>query len=277
MKANLYSKDGNKKGDIELPSIFSTKIRPDLVRKLINSQVFLNMQPSSHDPEAGKKHSASGTISHKRHDWKGHYGRGISRAPRKTMWRKGTQFYWIGAEISSTRGGRRAHGPKLIKRLRKINKKEIKLAFNSALSATVSPEYLTSRYSSLDSIKSIPAVIESLPEKTKPLLSTINSIFSEASNILKKKKAIRAGKGKARGRKYKSSSGLLIIKADSEKSKSSVLEIQSVSNISLNSLYPLGRLTLYTKKAIEQLSDSEKTKKEKTSKKEEKKVKEKTK
>jgi len=274
MKASLYTQDGKSKGEIELPALFSTTIRPDIVQKIIRSQIFLQMQPFSHDPLAGKKHSASGTISHQRHDWKGHYGRGISRIPRKTMWRRGTQFYWIGAEISSTRGGRRAHGPSLIKRLRKVNKKEMEIAFNSALSATVSPKYIIERYSSLDSIKGIPAVIESIPEKTKVLLSTIKTIFPDISEILVKKRSVRAGRGKARGRKYKSSPGLLIIKSDSEVVKSSLVEIKSVSNISLDSLYPLGRLTLYTKKAIEQLGTLENKKESKS---EDKKVKEKKK
>ncbi|MAG38413.1 50S ribosomal protein L4 [Candidatus Pacearchaeota archaeon] len=250
MKAQLYSKDGKGKGDIELPDLFSKDIRSDLVQKYINASVVLKTQPYSHDPKAGKKHSASGTISHKRHDWKGHYGRGISRVPRKTMWRRGTQFYWIGAELSSARGGRRAHGPKLVKRIRKINKKEIQKAFNSALSATAFPEQIVSRYSSINKIESVPAVIESLPEKTKDLKNAIKNIFQNMDNIVFKNKTVRAGKGKARGRKYKSNPGLLIIKADSEKVKSKEFDIVSINELSISDLYPLGRLTLYTKKSL---------------------------
>src|SRR3989338_59927 len=111
MKAHLYSKEGKQKSQIELPHQFSVNVRNDLVQKLINSLVFISSQPYAPNPEAGKRHSASGIISHKRHDWKGHYGRGISRIPRKIMSRRGTQFFWIGAEISSARGGRRAHPP----------------------------------------------------------------------------------------------------------------------------------------------------------------------
>jgi ribosomal protein L4 len=123
MKASLYNIKGKKKSDLILPKVFDTKIREDIVLKFLEASKF--MQPYSPAHDAGKKHSAAGTISHKRHDWKGHYGRGISRIPRKTMWRRGTQFFWIGAEISSARGGRRAHGPKGIGKERKINLKEI--------------------------------------------------------------------------------------------------------------------------------------------------------
>ena len=119
MKATLYDTKGTKKSDISLPEIFDTKVREDVAIKTFQSFKFMEMQPYSHAPEAGKRHSASGTISHQRHQWKGHYGKGIARVPRKTMWRRGTQFMWIGAEVASTRGGRRAHGPMLIKRPKK--------------------------------------------------------------------------------------------------------------------------------------------------------------
>lgn len=269
MKADLYSADGKKKSQLELPKLFDMTPRADLVQKYVNANIFSKMQPYSHAEEAGKRHSASGIISHKRHDWKGHYGKGISRVPRKIMWRRGTQFFWIGAEISSTRGGRRAHGPGLVKRLRKINKKEIKLTFNSVLASTVSKDLITKRYATLEKSPEAPAVIESLPEKSKALISAINSIFSDFSQIISRKKSSRAGKGKMRGRKYKTSAGLLIITADDEKAKSSVFEIRPISELTISDLYPLGRLTLYTKKAIEQLASAEsadKPKKEEKSK-----------
>ena len=140
MKTILYTIKGEKKGNIELPKVFEKPIREDIAHKYFEAVKLAHIYSS--DPEGGKKHSASGTISHKRHDWKGHYGRGISRIPRKTMWRRGVQFMWIGAEISGTRGGRRAHPPKGIGKEKKINKKEIKIAMNSALASTGNEKYL---------------------------------------------------------------------------------------------------------------------------------------
>src|SRR3989338_8161898 len=176
IKAILYDVKGTKKGEIEMPEVFSTKIRKDIAAKYFEATKFTYKHPYTHDPEAGRKHSASGTISHKRHDWKWHYGKGISRVPRKTMWRRGTQFYWVGAEVSGARGGRRVHCPKGIGRERKLNKKEIKIALNSGFAATVSKEHLLSRYSSLTEIKNIPAVIEALPKKTRELKSTLKEV-----------------------------------------------------------------------------------------------------
>nr|AQS29550.1 hypothetical protein [uncultured archaeon] len=256
MKSTLYSTEGKSLKEIELPKIFETEIREDIVSKYFESERLV--QPYSSYAEAGKRHSASGTISHQRHKWKGHYGRGISRIPRKTMWRRGTQFFWIGAEVSSTRGGRRAHPPKGIGREKKINKKEIQLAINSALAATAYPSFIISRYSSIEKFDKAPAVIESLPEKTKQLKSTLNSIYPNIQNLIFKNKEIRAGKGNMRGRKYKSNAGILIIKSEKEKQKFSGIDVKPVSEITIADLYPLGRITLYTKQALEELNREEK-------------------
>ncbi len=257
MKAKLYSSDGTPKGEISLPSLFETKIREDITAKYFESEKI--KQPYSPDERAGRKHSAAGTISHKRHDWKGHYGRGISRIPRKTMWRRGTQFFWIGAEISGTRGGRRAHPPKGIGKEKKINKKEIQIAMNSAFASTASAELIMRRYSSLEKINSAPVVIESLPPKTKELMNSLKKILGSAFNLALRKKSVRPGK--ARGRKYKSNAGLLVVTGSEEQAKSKGVEIKRANELSISDLYPLGRLAIYTKQALEDLS--KKTKEEK--------------
>ena len=256
MKTTIFDSKGSKQSQINLPKIFETPVRADLIQKYFEADKFT--QPYAPDTKAGKKHSASGTISHKRHDWKGHYGRGISRIPRKTMWRRGTQFFWIGAEVSSTRGGRRAHPPKGVGKEKKINKKEINLAISSAFAATANKDYVLSRYSSLDKLDSAPGVIDSMPAKTKDAVSTLKKIFGSAFSLVLKKKSVRAGRGKTRGRKYKSNAGLLVIVGSDEKSKFSGLDIKPLSEVTISDLYPLGRLTLYTKKAIEELGGKKK-------------------
>jgi len=251
MKATLYSPDGKKKSQIELPKIFETAIREDLVKKYFEADKLI--QPYASDPEAGKRQSASGTISHKRHDWKGHYGRGISRVPRKTMSRRGTQFNWVGANVPGTRGGRRAHPPKGIGKEKKINKKEMHLAFNSAFAATANSKIILSRYSSLEKIEA-PSVIESLPAKTKLLTKVLKEIFKN-DKLVFKNKTVRAGKGKTRGRKYKSNAGVLIITGKQEEKKMKGFDIKPSGEVVIADLYPLGRLTLYTQKSLKELED----------------------
>jgi len=217
MKATLYSKDGTKKSQIDLPKLFEIRIREDIVAKYFEADKLI--QPYSSFKEAGKRQSASGKISHKRHDWKGHYGRGISRVPRKTMWRRGTQFFWVGANAPGTVGGRRAHPPKGIGKEKKINKKEVKLAMNSGFAATARPEYLAKRYASLDKIENIPIIIDSPPEKSKQLKAMLKSVLKDNFHLTFKRKSVRAGKGKTRGRKYKSTAGVLMIISNDEKAK----------------------------------------------------------
>ncbi|MDO8508436.1 MAG: 50S ribosomal protein L4 [Nanoarchaeota archaeon] len=255
MKAQLYDLKGNKKKEIELPAVFNSKVREDIVMKYYEASKFAERHPYAPNREAGKRHSASGTISHRRHMWKGHYGKGISRIPRKTMWRRGTQFFWVGAEVASTRGGRRAHPPKIDRRVRKINKKEFILALNSAFASTANEAFIQKRYASLSKLNNkFPIIIESVSSiKTKDLIALLKSIFGDISHLALKTKSVRSGKGKLRGRKYKSNAGVLLIKSSTENIKMKGIDIKSVKEIKISDLYPLGRLTIYTEKALEEL------------------------
>ena len=258
MKGTLYSTKGEKKGEVQLPELFDTPIREDVAAKYYEADKFAHKQPYSHAPTAGRRHSASGTISHRRHEWKGHYGKGISRAPRKAMWRRGTQFFWVGAEVSGARGGRRVHGPSLTERARKVNKKEVVLALNTCFASTAVKDKVLSRYSSLAGKKvamTFPIVIESKLDnvKAKEMLSLLNKIFSEVSSVVFKNKEVRAGRGKTRGRKYKSNAGLLLVKSKDEKIKFPGVEVLSTDEICIEDIYPLGRLTAYTEKALKEM------------------------
>jgi large subunit ribosomal protein L4e len=259
MKAQLLSVDGKKGKEISLPKVFSKKIREDILKKAFEAERF--WQPYSHDPMGGKKNSASGTISHKRHDWKGHYGRGISRVPRKTMWRRGTQFYWVGAEISSTRGGRRAHGPKGNIPIKKINKKEYEIAFASAIASTANDKFILERYARVEDVKAdLPFVMESKisSAKTKDLIEGVEKVLGKLKVVAKREKSIRAGRGKLRNRKYKKSAGLLIVTGDDEELKSNVFEQIKMKELIVSDLYPAGRVVIYTENAIKNLEELEK-------------------
>lgn len=253
MKAKLFDITGKEKSEVELPKVFSITIREDVAQKYNEVYLYQNRVWYSPFDEAGRRHSASGTISHRRHEWKGHYGKGIARVPRKAMWRRGTQFYWIGTEVSGTRGGRTVHTPSGVRAPVKMNIKEIKLAMNSAIAATASKEHITKRYSTLSNFTSAPFVIESLPTKTKDLLSALKNIFGDSFSLVLQKKSVRAGKGKSRGRRYKSTAGLLVVTGDEEKAKFSGVDVISVKELTISDLFPLGRLALYTKKALEQM------------------------
>ncbi|MBS3066362.1 50S ribosomal protein L4 [Candidatus Pacearchaeota archaeon] len=260
MKSQILSIDGKKLKEIELPKIFSTKIREDIMKKTFESEQITHPYGPSY--KAGRQHSASGIIRHIRHKWKSGYGRGMSRIPRKIMWRRGTQFYWIGAEISGTRGGRRAHGPKPegTVKIKRINKKERKFALHSAIASTVYPEKIVERYYRIDEIKGVelPIIVESkISElKTKELMNSLDKILGKLK-ILKEKNS-RSGRGKLRNRKSKTSKGIIIITGNDEKIKTNMVDNVKVKELIVSDLYPIGRITVYTEKAIKDIENLEK-------------------
>ena len=270
MKANLFDVEGKKLKKIEVPEFFNERIRVDLIKKIL--ELLKRKQPYGPSPVAGNQHSASGKLKHHRHVWKSQYGRGMSRVPRMQRSRKGSQFDWVGATVPNTRGGRRAHPPKVISMFTegKINKKELKIATLCAISATASQKYLSKRYSTLKNENKIelPILVESkITElKTKKLLETLKTILGEKLySIAIQKKDIRKGIGKLRGRKYKSTLGLLLVLGDGEKLKTTAFDTVSVKELSIKDLAKgePGRLTVYTQKAIADLKERFSDKKEK--------------
>jgi large subunit ribosomal protein L4e len=264
MKAKILDINGNEKGTIDIPKAFESKVREDIVAKVLESKK--RQQPYSPSPVAGKQHAAKGKVRHIRHVWRSGYGRGASRVPRKIFSRKGSQFNWEGAEVPQAKGGMRAHPPKVIQFMKnlKINKKELKIAFESALSATIQEKYLLKKYPTLKKLdKKAPFIVSSeiLKLKTKELLKSIKSILGE--ELFEKsirKKSVRAGKGKSRGRKYKSNAGMIFVIGENEKLKTNLFEIQSVKRLSTEDLAKggVGRLAIYTEEAIKNLGEKKK-------------------
>ena len=258
MKTKLIDRSGNSKGEANLPKNFTFPIRRDILLKVFEAQKGFFMQPYGTDKLAGRRYSASGILRRKRHAWKGTYGKGISRVPRKIMSRSGTSFNWIGATVSNTRGGRRPHSSKAEKNLfRKINKKEALIAINSGLTGTVDSHSLERKYGrkvhsgfvfSDDILKS----------KTKDFLIALEKVFGESFNLVLKRKTIRAGMGKNRGRKYKENAGLLFVISDKEEMKRSGIDVVKVSDLKIRDLSPNGvpgRIAGYSENAIKEIGE----------------------
>lgn len=256
MKTKLFDKTGKEKGSIDLPKNFSVRIREDILSKVFETQKGIYTQAYGAKEGAGAQYSASGIIKKRRHDWKASYGKGISRIPRKVMSRHGASFNWIGATVSNTRGGRRPHAPRSGKNpFKKINKKELLIAFNSALAGTVNPNFLEKKYGR--KIKSGFVFDDKiLGVKTKDFITTMKTLFGDAFNSVLKHKSVRAGIGGMRGRKYKSNAGLLFVLGNEEKMKRTGIEIVNVKDLTIKDLSPNGepgRLVCYTEKAISEI------------------------
>jgi len=256
MKTKILTTDGKSKEEINLPKCFSASVREDIVHKILEAKKI--WQPYGPNPMAGMQQSAKGKLVHRRHVWKSQYGRGWSRVPRKIFTRRGSQFHMEGAESPNTRGGIRAHPPKPISMIntKKINKKELKIAFESALSATAKKEFVEKKYFRIKKLdKNIPLVVETsfTKLKTKTLMKSLKDILGEKLfDVAIRKKSVRAGKGKARGRKYKSNAGMLLVVGEKEKLKTGLFDVVDVKNLGVNDLAKggLGRLTVYTENAI---------------------------
>ncbi len=260
MKTDVLDINGKKTKTIELPSSFSKIIREDLIQRVL--EIKKRTQPYSPSLVAGRQHSASGKIRHRRHVWMSGYGRGASRVPRKIMSRRGSQFNWIAAEIPFAVGGRRAHPPKILsmQKIRKINKKEMRVAFESALSATANERMVSNKYERLSGqkITGVPFVVESKISslKTKEFIASLKKILGEKLfEVGIKIKNIRSGRGKLRGRRHKSNAGALIVLGNGEKLRAKILDTKNVENLNVTDLAigGPGRLTIYTEKAINDL------------------------
>ena len=210
-KVNVYGIDGTSTEKIDLPEVFETAYRPDMIRKALNVLKSNKRQAYGADPYAGTKHATASVGK----------GRGSSRVPRLTQGR-------TAALAPCVVGGRRAHPPKAERNWKeKINKKERLQSINSALAATADKKIVSNRGHKFDDKITLPIIIDDKFEKTKKTKGVIE-IFEKIGiydDILRAAngKHIRAGKGKMRGRKYKIPKSILIVSTKKTSKKAQVI------------------------------------------------------
>src|SRR3989344_3576802 len=192
MKAKILNLNGEEIGSIELPMQFKEALNPNLIKRAVLAVRSTKYQPKGVSKEAGKR--ASAKLSRRRRQYRGSYGHGISRVPRK-----------------------------------------------------------------------YPLIIDSkieLLNKTKQVVDLLKKLdLSEELKRLSVKK-IRAGKGKTRGRKYKTKKGPLIVIAKDCSLQKSARNLPGINIVKVNllnaeilapSTLP-GRLTIWSKDAIDILA-----------------------
>jgi large subunit ribosomal protein L4e len=246
----IFDLQGKPIGKATLPDVFATPLRPDVIKRAVLAIQSSRLQPQGRDPMAGKRTSAESRGT----------GLGIARIPRV----KGGEGR--AAFAPGTVGGRQPHPPTSEKKiLKRISKKEARLALLSAIAATASKETVTSRGHAIEDVPQIPLIITSSIEeltKTKEVEEALAhlGILSDIYRVRDSRK-IRAGKGKRRGRKMKQAIGPLIVVAENKgifdaASNLPGVDIATVNNLNAEMLAPgthPGRLTLWTTGAIEQL------------------------
>jgi len=262
-KAKVFSLRGTHKGDINLPEVFGTEYRPDLIRRAVVFEHSLMRQPYGSDPRAGFRSTAD-YYSRRRGYYRLTVNRGMSRLPRQKRPGGGLGEVRV---VPQARGGHRAHPPKAEKRLaKKMNEREWILALKSAIAATADAELVTGdgRHHVIDTSNlTLPLIVEASFESIKKA-GEVHSIFEKlgladdvkrAAN--KKTKAGRARTGKRRFRK-----SVLVVVSDNCPVMNAARNLAGVDVVDADGLnvallapggHP-GRLTLWTEGAIEKIS-----------------------
>jgi large subunit ribosomal protein L4e len=252
--AKVLDLNGKKKESIDLPPVFDTPLRRDVIKRAVLAQQSSSYQKHGVDPMAGKRNTAA--------SWGVGFGR--SRIPR----RKGAGYRSAqqAAFAPSTVGGRRTHPPEAEKStIERINKKERRLAIRSAIAATANREIVTGRGHVFE-IDELPLiVVDKLQDlKTTTEIKDVLESLGVWSDVVRAKngRKTRAGVARLRGRKYRRPVGPLIVIAEDNGIRRAArnlpgIKVIYVTKLNAEALAPgthPGRLIIWTKSAIEKLA-----------------------
>ena len=249
MNVPVINLQNEKTGEVELPKVFGTPVRHDVIKKAVIALQSTRFQPQGRDPMAGKHTTAESRGT----------GFGIARVPRL----KGSNRAAFGVSIV---GGHAAFPPRSEKVIvKRINKKEKRFAIRSGIAATAVKELVEKRGHMFMS-EHLPIVvsneIQSL-EKTKDVEALFIAIGVQDDVERADRRKVRAGRGKMRGRKHKKGKGPLIVVAEDNGIGYAArnlpgVEISSVVGLNAELLAPgahPGRLVIWTESAFSQIDE----------------------
>jgi large subunit ribosomal protein L4e len=248
--AEIFDLHGKAIGQIILPQVFYTSVRPDVIKRAVLAIQSNRLQPQGRDPMAGKRTTAESRGT----------GMGIARVPRIKGGSGRAAF------APSTVGGRQPHPPKAEKKIVKdIPRKEAKFALTSAIAATAQKDVVAKRGHIVEKVVQIPLIIDDAIEnltRAKEVETVFTSLGIDGDIArVRNSRTVRAGKGKIRGRKMKQAVGPLIVVCDGVNLIAAAnnipgVQVTTVLNLNTEMLAPgthPGRLTVWTNGAIEQL------------------------
>jgi large subunit ribosomal protein L4e len=244
----IYDADGKGVSELSLPSVFTAVLRRDVIAKAVVAQQSHRFQPQGRNPMAGKRTTAESFG----------VGRGISRVPRVGGHGplSGTAAFAPG-----TVGGRQNFPPVTFKRIAKLmNRKERRVALDSAIAATGSKDLVQKRGHKFDGDTELPLVVTDDVEKfarssaAKTFLSAIG-VWDDIERVKKSKRI--------RGKNRTHSVGPLIVVGEYQGAQKAFenfegVDVVRVKDLSVEALAPgtlPGRLTIWTESAIKTLVD----------------------
>ena len=252
MKAGVVGLDGKQSGQVEIPAVFGTELRPDLVKRVFWLVGSHELQPKGRDPMAGERTTAE---THSPPT-----GTGRSRIPRV----KGDRYSkgGLAAGVASVVKGRLPHPPRSEKVIHLgVNRKERRLATDSAIAYTADLDAEKARGHRV-SAPALPMVVADdleTVDKTAELVAFLEKVDlkSELERVEGRTKR-RSGKARLRGRVYRSGVGPLIVVTNDRgvgKAAGGIpgVDVTRVQDVSVLDLAPggvPGRLTLWTESAM---------------------------
>lgn len=248
MKTSIYDLNGEVKGEIELPEVFESELRLDLLQKAFRVISLSNRRSYGASPNAGLRR-----VGHTSGP-----GMGISRMPRVS----GSSRAVL---LGSTKGGRSPHSPRSNKVMAlSINKKEKISAWKTAISLCAKSDVVKARGHKFGKELSFPIVVDdeiNKIEKTREAKNFLESMgLWEDIERAKEKTKIRSGRGTMRNRTYRTPKSILIVtdSPDSMKAFKSLpgVDVSHSKNISISKLAPGGvggRLTIFTESSVRKI------------------------
>lgn len=266
MKTKIFDVKGNSKENIDLPKVFETEYKPKVIQRAVLAIQTAKLQPKGADVRAGLKNTAVYIGTRDAPAGTKTINTNKARLPRFTN--RGSVMSGRVGRVSQAVGGRSPVAPKSWKVVvERVNKKEKKLALLSAIAATANKKLVEKRFIVE---ANLPIVIEDEFEKTKKTSEVINILNKIGAGKdlenAKSKRRKRSGRGKTRGRKIKQKKSVLIITGKNSPVLKSSRNLPGVDAVTVNSLNvellapgaEAGRLAIWTKSAIEELSEKKK-------------------
>src|ERR1051325_5478132 len=254
MKVSLKNLQGKDVESLELPSVFNTPYRPEIIKKVYVNVLSTRFQPQGRYPAAGEIVSAESRNT----------GLGIARIARA----RGEGFARAGqaAGVAGVRHGRVAHPPTSSKMIyKKINRKEKHLGFCSAIAATARKDIVKKRWHVIDDSLSLPIIasndIESV-SKTKDLYRILTAMGLQR-DLARSKLAYENRAGTSKGNRKRRPGISVMLVAGKEPSVVCKLsksipgvDVKPLNRVNILDLVPGARpvrLTIFTQNAISQL------------------------
>lgn len=259
-KIDVHGLDGKKSGNVELPRVFATPYRPDLITRVVLAYQAARRQAYGTDPKAGMRSSAHYHGFRRLRPDVVMMNREMARLPRI----HGDAPGHMGMRariVSGVVKGRTVHGPRSTRVWdQKVNLRERLAAIRSAVAATANAALVRERNHSYDG--TVPIVVaddlQSI-KKTQELKKVLDALGLEAELERTAEKRVRAGRGKTRGRKYKVRKGPLLVVTEDKgvvRAASGLrgIDVANVKILNAEHLAPGAhgaRLTIWTRSAIE--------------------------